>query len=328
MSDPVLISYGLLALASLLLSAFYSGIETGLYTINRVRLTVRAEHGDRAAVRLQNFLSNPNRMLSTILMASNIVNYLSSFAIAAIINQFGFSPGQAVALNASLLIPVLFVLSETLPKDLFRTHTDRWSYACSSFLVWSDRLLSWLGLVPLVMFIGGRTARLLGSDVSRATTARQRMSHLIKEGMGAGVLTEAQTTLADRALAMRDQRVGGEMIPWKRVASISIDGGRADIEAVCRSRQYSRLPVLDRAGRAVGILSVMDALLNPSSPVQTLMQSPILVPANVPIRDVLRRLRADRQTMAIVIDARNEQPIGLVTIKDLVEPLTGELAAW
>src|SRR6267142_2727621 len=111
--------FGVVALLAMILSALFSGIETGLYTINRVRLTVRASHGDRRASRLQNYLANPNRMLSTLLLGNNLAHYGQSYCIAAIIDHFGFSPGQSVLINAGVLIPVIFIFCETLPKDLF-----------------------------------------------------------------------------------------------------------------------------------------------------------------------------------------------------------------
>src|SRR5690242_7607943 len=105
--------FGVLALLAMILSALFSGIETGLYTINRVRLTVRASHGDRRAVRLQNYLANPNRMLSTLLMGNNLAHYVVSFSVAAIIDEFGIAPGSAIAINACLLIPLMFIFADT-----------------------------------------------------------------------------------------------------------------------------------------------------------------------------------------------------------------------
>jgi CBS domain containing-hemolysin-like protein len=318
--------FGALTLLGVLLSASFSGLETGLYTINRVRLTVRAGHGLRSAVRLRAILANPGRMLATILVGNNIANYMSSYGIAAVLDRLGYGPAEAVAINAAVLIPLLFVFGEILPKDLFRTHTDRWSYACSGFLVLVQRLLTWTGLVPLVQWFGSTVSRLLGGPSGAEVTARQRMSLLVKEGMGAGVLTEMQTTLVDRALALRDRTVISEMIPFRQVATVPVNAGGRQLEQRLRAVSYTRLPVVDGQQRVVGILSVIDALLEPQRSVAELMGPPVTVPASMPVREALHRLRQEGTPMALVTD--RDRPLGVVTIKDLVEPLTGELEVW
>ena len=328
MSDLHLALFGLGALVSMCLSALFSGIETGLYTINRVRLTVLASHGDRRAIRLQRYLANPTRMLSTLLVGNNLVHYGMSFCAAAIIDSFGVSPGAAVVINACVVIPTLFIFGDTLPKDLFRTYTDRWTYSLAWLLAATEKILVFTGLVPLVQAAGNLVAKALGSDDTAAATARQRMSQLIKEGMGAGVLTEAQTTLADRALAIRERTVRSVMVPWKRMLCIAPDAGQQARELHIRYRSYTRLPVIDRDGRVVGILSLLDALLEPQKTTRELMQPPLVFTPDTPVRDALRRMREQRQPMAIITQSGRIQPIGLVTIKDLIEPLTGELGAW
>jgi CBS domain containing-hemolysin-like protein len=251
-----------------------------------------------------------------------------SFCLAAIIESFHVSPGSAVLINAGILIPLMFIFADTLPKDLFRTHTDRWTYSLAGFLTAVEQVLVYTGLVPLVQTVGNFAAKKLGTDDTAGATARQRMSQLIKEGMGAGVLTEAQTTLADRALAIRDRTVRSVMVPWKRMLCIAPDAGQQARELHIRYRTYTRLPVVDRDGQVVGILSLLDSLIEPQQSTRELMTPPLIFTPETPLREALRRMREERQAMGIVALPGRLQPIGLVTIKDLIEPLTGELGAW
>ncbi|MCH8165890.1 MAG: DUF21 domain-containing protein [Planctomycetes bacterium] len=328
MTSAVIVGYGVLSLLGVVLSALFSGLETGLYTLNRVRLLVRAGRRDRSAMRLHGELEHPNRLLTTLLLGNNIANYLGTFGVAAILNQLGFNALLSVVINAAILIPVLFVLGETLPKDLFRTHTDRWSYAWSGFLVACRRLFTWIGLVPIVQVFGTLVSRVIGSDAALEPTARQRISQLIKEGVGVGVLSESQTTLADRALAMRDRTVSTEMIPWRNVVTLPLDADHPTRRALMRRRDFTRFPVVDAAGRAVGILSLLDALVEPSKPTRQLMTVPMTLEPTMRVREALRTMRSQRQSMAIAVDPSSAHPVGLLTLKDLVEPITGELGAW
>lgn len=328
MSTPTLIGWGVMALAGICLSALFSGLETGIYTINRVRVEVRANRGEPAARRLVHELRHPARLLSTLLIGNNVANYLGTFGVAAILNGLGVADDVGIAINAGLLIPLLFIFGETLPKDLFRTHTDRWTYAASGFLALCRLAFTATGLLVVVQLTTRTLERLIGSGPEGATSARERISRLIKEGVSSGVLSEAQTALADRALAMRGLTLATEMVPWSQAVTIPLVADRQAREALIRSRDFTRMPVVDETGQVVGVLSSIEALLRPDEPIATLMTTPLPIPVTTPVREALRTMRLDRQAMAIAVAPGTGDPLGLVTLKDLVETITGELGAW
>ena len=332
MSHIELVGFAMLSLVGLILSGVFSGIETGIYTLNRVRLAVRVARADGAALRLRRELDRPGRALSTILIGTNASSYLASFGLAETLRHgFGVEGDWAlVAVEAILFTPLLFIFAETLPKDLFRTYTDRWTYSLSGLLVASRWVFISCGLLPLVHLGATLAGRLIGAGPEPAVTARQRISLLIKEGAGVGLLSESQTSLADRALAMGDRTVATEMVPWDRV--VTIDLGADHLARTTCMRQskggFTRYPVVDKTGRAVGVLSVLDAVLEPTQSTARLMTEPITFHPRTPVTVALRSLRSARQPMAIAVDETDNRPLGLVTLKDLVEPLTGELGAW
>jgi len=316
-----------LAVLGVFLSAVFSGMETGLYTLNRVRLTVRAARRQRRAVRLRRELGHQNRMLSTLLIGTNAASYLVSYTIARLLHALAIDDWMIIGIEVLAVTPLLFVFAETLPKDLFRTHADNWMYPLSGVLVASKWAFRLIGLLPIVQLVGLLVERMLGSSSHDAVSARQRISQLIKEGVSTGVLTEFQTTLADRALAMRNRTIETEMIPWNRVATLHRDAERPQRETLIRRRNFTRMPVVDDTGAPVGILSSLDALLEPDRPTAELMIELLTFAGDTPVRDALRSMREARRKMAVVI-APDGRPRGLVTLKDLVEPVTGELGAW
>ncbi len=151
---------------------------------------------------------------------------------------------------------------------------------------------------------------------------------MIQEGVGAGVLSEVQTSLADRCLALRDQTVRDEMVAWSRVKTVAADTDPKTRLPLLRSLTYSRFPVIDGKGAPVGIVALIDLILNPDQPASQLMSPPLVVRPSLPVRDALRIMRDRKTTMAVVMEDGNKTPLGLVTLKDLVEPLTGQLAVW
>jgi putative hemolysin len=318
-----------LALAVLALGAsgVFSGLEIGLYTINRVRLAVRAGRGERSALRLQRELARPQGVLSSLLVGNSIVNYLGTIAVAVLLEQRGLGPVAAVAVNTAVVVPVLLVVGEILPKDLFRTFTDRWTYRFSGFLVGLRVLLTMVGLVPLVAAIGRLAGRLGGPTAASGPTAAQRISQLLREGTGSGIVTGEQASMVERALTMRRRTLEGEMMPWQRVATLPLDASPAVRAAIIRGRPFSRFPVVDRAGRVRGILAALDALLEPRRPTSELMTASEAMPPELPALEALRRMRRSRSRMVVVADPSG-RPRGIVSITDLVEPLTGDLRAW
>jgi len=322
------ILYLAITLVGICFSALFSGMETGIYTINRVRLSVRAGRKEAAALRLSKEIQHSNRLLATLLVGNNLANYAGSYGIAAILATLGYGEWAVVALNAIVLTPMLFVFGETLPKDLFRTHTDVWTYRLIRFLVFLRRVFTFTLLVPLVQGVGALASRALGEAGQTPVAARQRMSQLIREGVGAGVLSEAQMTLADRALAMRHRRLAGEMVPWRHVVKLPLDASPSEREALIRRINYTRLPVVDRRGEVAGVLSTIDAVVDRDKPTRDLMYEPFRLPTNLPVASALKEMRAAKRNMAIAFNPATGRTVGIVTLKDLVEPLTGELAAW
>jgi putative hemolysin len=311
----------------LLLSALYSGLETGLYTINQIRLHVRAISNNKSAIRLQNVINNPTRMLAVLLVCNNVANYLASYGAARIFEETSFGPWVAILVNAIIMIPLIFIFGEVLPKDMFRTHTDTWTYRYSLPLILSDRLLWWTGIVPLVSSVGNLASKILSSETSIEPSPRRKFGLLFKEGLGGGVLSDEQATLADRVLAMQTLTVQSEMVPWTRVSCIGENIPTKRRSSALSETSHTRIPVVNAKGMIVGVLPVLSALLKPEMPTSKLVLEPLYLTPETKVQDALQKLRESGKEMAIVSQNR-ESPLGIVTLKDLVEPIVGELAAW
>ncbi len=129
-----------ITLLGILLSALYSGLETGLYTVNKIRLDVRALSGVTSAKRLFAIINRPARMLAVLLVCNNVANYLASYGAARLLEETTLGPWMAIIVNAMVMIPILFIFGEVLPKDLFRSHTYTWTYKWSATLFWTAKI--------------------------------------------------------------------------------------------------------------------------------------------------------------------------------------------
>ena len=308
-------------------SAIFSGVETGLYVVNRVRLAVLAGKGDRRASRLEAELERPERLLGTLLIANNAANYAGSLGVVAIINTMDFPEWGVVALNTIVVVPILFVLGETIPKDLFRTHADQWTLRFIGPLVLGRRVLTVIGVIPLLSLVDRAVQRLVGGQQGYAASPRGRVARFIRESAASGSLSEAQLDLADRALSMRRLTVMSEMTPWRQVVFLKRKDVIDDPRMIARRTMRSRLPVVSEEGRVVGLVGIQDLLLRKEGEAAPIESSMPRYSPETPVSTALETLRESRRPMGVVED-RDGRPLGVVTLKDLVEPLLGDLRAW
>ncbi len=304
-----------------------SGLEIGSYSLNRVRLDLkvsRANAGDNVRI-LRRELDKPARLLATLLIGNNIVNAIAAEATTNILNGTGKSAIAIAIINTLVLGPLLFVLGDALPKELFRVEADRLMPIFARAL----RLVRWIftvtGVLPLVQWFAHVAERLLKLPQDSASDARQRIANLLKEGAGSGVLSDAQVSMLDRALLFRNLTAGDEMTPWDKVFVVPASAERSRVFDLIAGKEHGYFPAVDRAGRVVGVVRHLDLYTQTRKSLAELIQPVPRIALNMPAREALATLRLQKSRVAIVEDAGG-RPIGLVTARDLVAPLTGDLA--
>lgn len=317
--------WGLALVACLIASGVISGAEIGLYSLNKVRLSLKAATGDVRARVIAAELSRPDRLLAMLLISNNVVHYLSAAAMTAILSHEGLSAGAVAIWSSVVLTPVLFVLGEAMPKELFRVHADRLTYVIAIPLRALRVLLTVTGVLPLVRGLTLATERATGLRDEGLSDARQRMAHLLKEGAGLGVLSESQVSLLDRALVLGNVTVGDEMTPWAKVKTLPADADRSRAMRLLSEIAHSWVPVVDRSGRVVGVLRQMDLFIKSDREPIQLVGQPVVMGATTKVREALLLLRQSATPVGMVQDSFG-RPLGIVKTKDLVEALTGELA--
>jgi CBS domain containing-hemolysin-like protein len=304
--------------------AVASGIEMGSYALSRVRLNVR---GDWRARILRAELHQPDRLLAALLIASNIFSYIGALGLTSILARAGLSDFEIVLANTVILTPALFVFAESLPKEIFRVEADRLTYAFAIPFLLFRLLLTITGILPAATWIGRMVAKAIGSEGAGegglVGTARERVAAMVKEGAARGVLSESQATLVDRALALRDTRIADEMVPWPQVRAVIIDWDRRRLLAFLARERHARFPVLDRHGHIAGVLDRIDVYLSPDAPISSLLTPAVALPPEMSVREALGRVYQVGAMMAVV--ERGGRLLGILTTKDLLEPLTGEL---
>lgn len=330
MIDWVLLMWvGLIALG-FVGSALYSGLETGMYRLSRVRLRILESEGDRRALRLRRMLDQPGTLLAVLLIANNVTNYVGTAGVAVLLERGGLQVWQTVVANALIMAPMLMIFGETLPKDLFSVYSDRLMLSLSWVLDATRRVLIWTGAVPLVVALSNLFSRLIG--VPREETGlhpRRHMMLLLQEGLGAGVLRDEQTQLLRRTMTLAARTVGRHRVAWDEVEKLGPNATVEDAQKLCQSKGHSRYPMLDSDGGVVGVVNVFETLLattRPSPPLSFFARECERFDPDLPLRTALRRLQRSMVHMAVI--EQDGRPIGVVTMKDLLETLGGPIDEW
>lgn len=315
--------------ASIILAAFYSGSETGFYCVNRLRLRLRAERNEPAARALQRLVRRPRLAISTMLVGTNIGIYLATVLFTEQLRQSGWAV-RAELYSSLLMPPILLIFAEVIPKSLFQHHADMLMYR----VVWPLRasqavfypfsvLLRWVGGLPQLL-LGRR-----GSAGRRAFTP-DTFRFYLREGAAQGVLSESQRMMVENILRLKSLDVASTMTPLEEVVMLPEDAPYGELLDLLRAHRYSRIPVYrDSRDRIVGVINVIDvASVESHRPAaRELVRGVLSLPRATSVADALWTLRQARQQFGVVTD-RAGCALGILTVKDLVEEIVGELEAW
>lgn len=311
---------------------FYSGSEMGLYCVNRVRLRLRAEQTDaRDARRLSRLVHRQQETVLGILLGTNLANYLLTVATATLLaGAAGIQPHHVEFYTAAILSPLIFVIGDVVPKNCYQIKADRLMYRSALPLRATVLFFRATGVLWLLHGVTRLGARLAGHDEREEwREPRAEVVGLLREGAAEGALTEDQARIVERVMRLSTVRVGTIMVPRRHVAAVPVDADRGRFEQIVRGHNYSRMPVLARDRRSiVGIVNVYDVLADETDTgVETRMHTPVTIHARDSAASALVQLRRAPATMAIVTDPRRGF-VGIVTLKDVIEEIFGELPAW
>ena len=323
---PLSALFGALAFL-IILSAFFSGSETGLMTLNRYRLRhlVRARHP--AAVRAQKLLERPDRLIGLILLGNNFVNILASTLTAVIAVRLIGEAGLVI--GAALLTLVILIFAEVTPKTLAALHPERVAFPAA--FIYGPLLWLMYPFVWVVNSIANALLKVIGvrPEESAADALSQEELRTVVLEAGAMIPKRHQDMLLN-ILDLEKVTVEDIMIPRKEVTGINLEDDWNTIVRQITSSQYTRLPVFrDSIDNVVGFIHLRKVLpllkrnrLDKQT-LESLIREPLFVPENTPLNRQLLNFQRERRRVGLVVDEYGDIQ-GLVTLEDILEEVVGE----
>lgn len=305
------------------ISFFFNGIESGLLSIDPVRLRENVKRRVPAALRLNRLLKHPERLLVTVLLFTNGADIVGLLLLT---RQFVRAYGNIGFLFALLMaLPIYLFVLGVLPKALFRRFPFR-ALALLAGVLKFVTLLLW----PLLE-LGARLGRLLlprRAERGRLFAAREELKQITTQSEREGSISSTERAMIHNVVDFRGVKVHDVMVPLPKVVAVRPDASIDEAIALSAASGLDRLPVVAPDGQAKGLVNVLDLLFERKGvdSLTQFMRRIVTATEDEPAYRIVQRLRAARQGLAAVLD-REQRLRGVVTIEDLVQRLVSSTEA-
>jgi len=322
----------------IILAGFFSGAETGLYRLSRLRLRLGVEKKRLSFIILGKCLRDSSGLLLSLLIATNLAYYLTTSIVTNIFLTKVETKHSAELFATLLTAPTLFVFSELIPKNIFFYRADSLMPYLSPLLYTFHKVLSFCGVVPLLKFVSGlfaRSAGLASSPKTVITSAqRHKVQAILQDTQEEGILSSVQTDIINRLVSISNIRIRSVMIPINNVQMVDVNSDNSALLSKLKKCAFTRLPVVEgRPENIIGFINIYETLSSSEhfTNLQKFVRPIRKVDANTTVTDTINIMQGENQKIVLVMRTGRtgrERHIGIVTMKDLVEELLGELAEW
>ena len=314
-------------LCLVLISSFFSGSEIGMMSLNRYRLRHLVKNNNKQAIRVNNLLLRPDKLLSVVIIGNTIANIVAS-TVATLIGQYLYG-SYGVAIATVLLSLVILVISEMVPKTLAAMHPQQVAFAVS----WPLQIMQTL-MAPLVHVISWVTnicLRLCGvtmDHVQREALTSDELRSVVNEA-GSLIPVEHKSMLIS-LLDLEQVTVEDIMIPTADIVGIDLEKSWHDILDQLETAQHTRLPLykksIDHLIGMVHVRSVLTLALEERLDLDNLIKladAPYFTPEGTTLNVQILNFQKEKKRSCFVVDEYGDLQ-GLVTLEDILEEIVGE----
>ncbi len=322
--------YVVLLAVCLMLSAFFCSSETAFFFLQRVKVEHLLSRKVKGSERLARMVERPERLLSIILLGTNLVNTAAAaLATGLAVRHLSEQEGLVVATVGVTI--ALLVFSETIPKTIATQHSERLSLLFARPI----GALMWL-LLPVVValsWIASGFGRLVGgTPVARSLASEEEIRNMISVGHREGTVQDSEARMLRRVFDFGDRRAREIMVPRPEVVSIEQGSKVSDFLSLYAQFPRSRFPVFqENMDNVVGILAIKDVLMaqakgaiNRQSPIDELVRAAYFTPESKLVNELFTEMRDNSYRMSVVVDEFGGTA-GIVMLSRLVEEIVGEV---
>ncbi len=321
-----------------LASGLFSGAETGIYQLSRLRLRIGVEKRKLPFTILSRLMADSNTLLISILIGTNLACYITTSIVTFMFFEKLGNEHTAEILATIITAPLLFVFAEIIPKSIFYYRPESLLVRVSVTLLVFTKLFTWCGLVPLLKLLSQMLAKLTAAPtpgkktLSAVTlTGIQAIAHDTREE---GLMSTTQTDIINNLEGISRRDIKSVMTPLRKVVIVDINSDRSALLQILKDFAFTYLPVYEiNLPNIVGFINIYECL-TPGDEFANLRNylKPIRkLPASITISEAIRVMQTEKLKIVLVTGksrSKSEMPLGILTMKDLVEEIVGELGEW
>ena len=310
----------------LIVSAFFSGSETGMMAANKIKLRNLSKKRHRGAKRALKLLKKPDLLLSTILVGNNFANILASAIVTIImINYFGGN----VLLGSIILTLVILIFSEITPKTMAAIKPE--SIATGSSLLLKGLLFIFKPLIAVTNFISSKVLRLFNMNARDANDNdnlnTEELKTLLDES--GDLIPKQYRGMLSSILGMEELVVEDIMTPTSEIIGVDLNQSYKKTKKIIESTEFTRLPVFkDYIDNELGMLHLKDShsfldKIESNEKVEKVLMDSYFVSQSTALMKQLKEFQVNDKNMALVVDEYGEIQ-GLITIEDIFKEIVGK----
>lgn len=314
----------------MLLSGFFSSSETSLFSLNDLNLE-QMRHNDNPRIGLiERMLSEPRRLIVTILIGNEFVNVAASVISAAIVIDLLGAGNKLV--NLFIMVPILLLVGEITPKTLAIRNNVAFATVQSRPIDLFAKMITplrWIVRLVAEWF----TTLIVGRELDRASiVTRDMVRTLALEAVGDGVLDQNEARYIEQIFDFGNRTVEDLMTPRSNVFFLAADMPFEDMVDELKRTRHTKVPIyLEHRDAIQGILHARDLLaadyeVLKQQPEQLLeiLREPYFVPETKSASDLFHSFRKRRLSVALAVDEYGGVT-GLVSMEDLLECIFGDI---
>jgi putative hemolysin len=306
----------------LVLSAFFSGSETAIFSLSRIEKK-RLEHKHPATWHtIKSLLSQPRRTLITILIGNTIVN-TAAITVVTLMAVEAFGP-QGVGLTIGLFTLILLMTSELLPKVFAVRHNELIAFFCSIPLDIVARTI--YPVRQMIRFVADWVLSYLVPEKSKNPDllSEDQLKALVQIGEEEGVLGTGERDMIHKLIGLGDRMVREIMIPRTEMVAFDIDEGSDKLTDLIQESHFSYFPIYQKSiDNLVGVISTQKFMLDINKNLKKLMEPINYIPETKQIDEFLLDFQRVRCHVSICVDEYGGTA-GMITMEDVIEEIFGE----
>lgn len=324
------------------INAFFSGAEMSIVSVNKNKIKVMVEEGDKKAILLDNLLKEPSKFLSTIQVGITLASFFASASAATGLSQFlsvflnkmkvPYSAQLSMIIVTFLLSYVTLVFGELIPKRVALRSSEKMALSSIGVIVFISKIFS-----PFVKFLTFSTNVVLTllklkEDNIEEKVSKEELRSLVEVGREHGIINEVEKEMIENIIVF-DEKIAREiMIPRTKVFLIDRNTTIEELFETKEVGKYSRIPVYEEeADNIVGILLTKDLMMEAYKKgfeninISEMVQEAYFVPETKNVNELFNEMQLEKKHIAILIDEYGGFS-GIVTLEDLIEEVMGNIA--